>query len=203
MAQRNKGNEKFIDIQIGGSDSVNDGVEAQNLSGVDMVDDLLNQNIHINLSEMSGLPEQTASEQDEADAGSFQQQKAEFKKLIQGVRDNESENEILLDEGSSSVDYQEAKLSNTQNFKNLRQLGGADLSESRSMVESNTNTGLRKHFGDMSDGFSSLNTVQVQEENEKQMQKYEADIRQHISIEQQLQIYIDSLKQKMEDMEGE
>lgn len=35
------------------------------------------------------------------------------------------------------------------------------------------------------------------------MQKYEADIRQHISIEQQLQIYIDSLKQKMEDMEGE
>ena len=46
----------------------------------------------------------------------------------------------------------------------------------------------------MSDGFSSLNTVQVQEENEKQMQKYEADIRQHISIEQQLQIYIDSLK---------
>ena len=33
------------------------------------------------------------------------------------------------------------------------------------------------------------------------MQKYEADIRQHISIEQQLQIYIDSLKQKIEDME--
>lgn len=70
-----------------------------------MVDDLLNQNIHINLSEMSGLPEQTASEQNGAEAGSFQKQKAEFKKLIQGVRDNESDNEILLDEGSSSVDY--------------------------------------------------------------------------------------------------
>jgi len=42
----------------------------QNLSGVDMVDDLLNQNIHINLSEMSGLPEQTASEQN-GEAGSF------------------------------------------------------------------------------------------------------------------------------------
>jgi|TARA_B110000285_G_C14984325_1_gene543028 hypothetical protein len=62
MAQRKKGNEKFIDIQIGGSDSANEGAEVQNLSGVDMVDDLLNQNIHINLSEMSGLPEQTASE---------------------------------------------------------------------------------------------------------------------------------------------
>ena len=73
MALRKKGNEKFIDIQIGGSsDSANEGAEAeQNLSGVDMVDDLLNQNIHINLSEMSGLPEQTASEQDGAEAGSF------------------------------------------------------------------------------------------------------------------------------------
>lgn len=34
------------------------------------------------------------------------------------------------------------------------------------------------------------------------MVKYEADIRQHISIEQQLQIYIDTLKQKIEDMEA-
>lgn len=51
--------------------------------------------------------------------------------------------------------------------------------------------------------FSSLNTHQQAEENEKQMIKYEADIRQHISIEQQLQVYIDSLKQKIEDMEKE
>lgn len=85
-----------------------------------MVDDLLNQNIHVNLSEMSGLPEQTASEQNRMEVGSFQQQKADFKKLIQGVRAGESDNEILLDEGSSSVDYEEAKLSNTQNFKNLQ-----------------------------------------------------------------------------------
>ena len=33
------------------------------------------------------------------------------------------------------------------------------------------------------------------------MIKYEADIRNHISIEQQLQIYIDSLKQKLEEHE--
>lgn len=33
------------------------------------------------------------------------------------------------------------------------------------------------------------------------MIKYEADIRNHISIEQQLQIYIDSLKQKLEEQE--
>lgn len=35
------------------------------------------------------------------------------------------------------------------------------------------------------------------------MIKYEADIRNHISIEQQLQVYIDSLKQKIEDFENE
>lgn len=51
------------------------------------------------------------------------------------------------------------------------------------------------------DDYSSLNTHLQNEENERQLQKYEADIRQHISIEQQLQIYIDSLKQKIEDME--
>ena len=39
------------------------------------------------------------------------------------------------------------------------------------------------------------------EEQETQLQKYEADIRQHISIEQQLQVYIDGLKQKIEDSE--
>ena len=50
--------------------------------------------------------------------------------------------------------------------------------------------------------FSSLNMNQQMEETEKQMVKYEADIRQHISIEQQLQIYIDTLKQKIEDLEG-
>lgn len=53
------------------------------------------------------------------------------------------------------------------------------------------------------DDFSSLNTHLQNEENERQLQKYEADIRQHISIEQQLQIYIDSLKQKIEDMEND
>ena len=53
------------------------------------------------------------------------------------------------------------------------------------------------------DNFSSLNTQQQQNETEKQMIKYEADIRNHISIEQQLQVYIDSLKQKIEDFENE
>lgn len=41
---------------------------------------------------------------------------------------------------------------------------------------------------------SSLNTARHMEEHEAQLQKYEADIRNHISIEQQLQLYIDSLK---------
>lgn len=50
---------------------------------------------------------------------------------------------------------------------------------------------------------SSLNTVGLMEEQEAQLQKYEADIRQHISIEQQLQVYIDGLKQKIEDLETE
>lgn len=41
----------------------------------------------------------------------------------------------------------------------------------------------------------------MKEETEAQLVKYEADIRKHISIEQQLQIYIDSQKQKIEDIE--
>jgi hypothetical protein len=48
---------------------------------------------------------------------------------------------------------------------------------------------------------SSLNTHQVNVEHEKMLVKYEADIRQHISIEQQLQIYIESIKQRLEELE--
>lgn len=33
---------------------------------------------------------------------------------------------------------------------------------------------------------------------EEQMRKYEADIRQHIAVEQQLKVYIDSIKHKHE-----
>lgn len=49
----------------------------------------------------------------------------------------------------------------------------------------------------------SLDFDQTQVETEKTLVKYEADIRNHISIEQQLQIYIDSLKQRIEDIEKE
>lgn len=45
---------------------------------------------------------------------------------------------------------------------------------------------------------NSLNQSTSQIGYEEQMQQYEADIRNHISIEQQLKIYIDNLKYKME-----
>ena len=41
-----------------------------------------------------------------------------------------------------------------------------------------------KYIDSSIDKYSSLNTQQAKEENEKQMVKYEADIRNHISIEQ-------------------
>eukprot|EP00347_Sterkiella_histriomuscorum_P022951 403336526 len=50
---------------------------------------------------------------------------------------------------------------------------------------------------------NSVNHTTTQMGYEEQMQQYEADIRNHISIEQQLKIYIDNLKYKMECDEKE
>lgn len=49
----------------------------------------------------------------------------------------------------------------------------------------------------------SLDDIEHIEELELQLQKYEADIRQHLSIEQQLQIYIDMVRNRMDDQEKE
>ena len=45
-----------------------------------MVDDLLNKNININLSELSGVPDNSESEPSEQ--VNFKREKADFKKLI-------------------------------------------------------------------------------------------------------------------------
>lgn len=49
----------------------------------------------------------------------------------------------------------------------------------------------------------SMNTVQNLGALESQIQQYEADIRKHISIEHQLQLYSDDLKRTISSLEFE
>jgi hypothetical protein len=43
--------------------------------------------------------------------------------------------------------------------------------------------------------------MDLAKEHEKQLQKFEGDIRTHIRVEQQLKIHLDNVLQKLEDME--
>ena len=49
------------------------------------------------------------------------------------------------------------------------------------------------------DSVTSLNTVQNLEALETQIQRYEQDIRKHISVEHQLQLYAEDLKASIKD----
>lgn len=51
------------------------------------------------------------------------------------------------------------------------------------------------------DSVTSLNTVQNLEALETQIQRYEQDIRKHISVEHQLQLYAEDLKATIKDQE--
>ena len=53
-------------------------------------------------------------------------------------------------------------------------------------------------LGNMSSASSSMDLAK---EHEKQLQKFEGDIRTHIRVEQQLKIHLDNVLQKLEDME--
>lgn len=58
-------------------------------------------------------------------------------------------------------------------------------------------------FDNVSDESETLDVEREQQKYEQLLVKYEGDIRQHISVEHQLQIYIDSLKQRIEELEAE
>lgn len=133
----------------------------------------------------------------------LEQQRQQLKRIIRerSYFTNEDEAELAVDGGrhsdtGSSIDAYAEEMSG-RNVPNITIVSR----------KKDTSAAQRRHAGFEDGGSvcdtSSLNTHQQAEETERQLVKYEADIRQHISIEQQLQIYIESMKQKLEDLEKE
>lgn len=94
-------------------------------------------------------------------------QKEQSEGMFEGLSEPMQRNHTQQDEGEVSLD---------EGFrKKYRQL--------KSPTEDSHNLFGRRALENLDELYSSLNTHQANEENERQLQKYEADIRQHISIE--------------------
>lgn len=75
----------------------------------------------------------------------------------------------------------------------------AYLAGERALTEFGSNFDVRRDSATMSD--MSMNTQQNCVALEQQLQKYEGDIRKHISIEHQLQLFAEDLKRNVTQLE--
>ena len=57
--------------------------------------------------------------------------------------------------------------------------------------------------GAMSEVSSTFHSLDAPEEYESQLQEYEAEVRNHIKVEQQLKLHIEVLQEKIDDLERE
>ena len=85
--------------------------------------------------------------------------------------------------------------------KNKGNNGDAFLAGERALTEFGSNFEPRRDSVNMSD--MSMTTQQNCVALEQQLQKYEGDIRKHISIEHQLQLFAEDLKRNVTQLEKE
>ncbi|CAD8118185.1 unnamed protein product [Paramecium sonneborni] len=103
-------------------------------------------------------------------------------------------------EGQNDLKMIENQLKDYDTLVGLVKIIGNVFKTLMKKVEKKMNQ-LKMNINDNNSSYRSYHAEEEYEKLEQIIQKYEAEIRGHISIEQQLKLYNESLQQKIEDME--